>query len=64
MNILNFVKTNLDKCNMAQLEDVSQITKVPMPTLIRVKYSKNVDPRISTLQPLFTHFQRRTKKAA
>lgn len=64
MNILNFVKTNLDKCNMAQLNDVSVITKVPMPTLIRVKYSKDVDPRISTIQPLYTYFQKRMKKAA
>ena len=64
MDILNFVKTRLDDCNMAQLEDVCLSTKVPMPTLIRIKYNQTPNPSIKTIQPLLTYFQKRTKKVA
>jgi|APLak6261665767_1056052.scaffolds.fasta_scaffold00098_21 hypothetical protein len=64
MDILNFVKTKLDECNLAQLEDISILTNVPMPTIIKIKYNQTPNPGIKTIQPLLTYFQKRMKKVA
>ena len=55
MDISNLIKTNLKKSNLAELRDISLKTGVPYNTLLRIKY-QDVNPRIQTIQPLFTYF--------
>lgn len=58
MDILTFVKTKLSDCNAEKLREVSNETRIPIPTLIRIKYNETENPRIKTIQPLFNYFKK------
>lgn len=65
MDISNFVKENLKQCNLASLRICADETGVPYNTLIRIKYQDDVNPRIETIQPIYTYFKNlEAKKAA
>ena len=58
MDILKFVKEKVTECNLAELEKVSSDTGIPYPTLMKIKYGETINPRIKTIQPLLTYFQK------
>jgi hypothetical protein len=61
MDILTFVKTKLSDCNMAQLAEIADESKIPLPTISGIKYGKTENPRIKTIQPLLNYFNEKKK---
>lgn len=56
MDILEDVKQNLKKSNLAEIRLCADESGVPYNTLIRIKYN-DVNPRIETIQPIFNYFK-------
>ena len=64
MDILQFIKTNVDRHSYKQLESVAVSTGVPYGTLMKIKTGETDNPRIKTVQPLLDFFSRKKKRVA
>jgi hypothetical protein len=57
LNIKDYVKTNLVDSKLETLQLIADETGVPYNTLLRIKYQEDVNPRIDTIQPIYSFFK-------
>lgn len=55
MDMLTPVLQRLRAANEADLSRIAKATGVPRPTIAKIKYGQTLDPRILTVQKLYTH---------
>ena len=58
MDILTYIKTKLEDCNIAEVEKIASSSDVPYQTIIKIKYGTTSNPRIKTIQSLLNYFKK------
>ena len=58
-SILNFVQQKLEEVGRSGWPAIHDATGVPLSTIEKIAYGVHEDPRISTIEPLYAHFQHR-----
>lgn len=54
-----YVKEKLKAISLAEMEKIAQVIDVPFNTLKRIRYQSVVDPRSSTIMPVYEYFKSR-----
>lgn len=62
MDDLEFVRSELQKVPLKDLDRLAELSRVPFGTLQKIKYGETADPRYTTVKLLAEHF--RSKEAA
>lgn len=58
MDILTYIKTKLEDCNISEIETIAASSNIPYQTIIKIKYGTTSNPRIKTIQPLLNYFKK------
>lgn len=58
-NTTIYVKEKLQAITLAEMEKIAEAINVPFNTLKRIRYQAVVDPRGSTLMPVYDYFKSR-----
>lgn len=64
MDIFTPVRDHLKALPESQVEALAQATGVPLPTLLKIKYGQTENPRVATVQAVYTHLWPADTKAA